>query len=151
MNSIGGFPLAGKGQPVVGSNPRLTMNRALNQKTKFMKANSEMKMNRKPGLGSDVDRWLKALEEDQIARRAREIYQRNGAQPGRDLENWLQAEVELKRELDQIEVASEPEIVITATRTRGGQLRVKSLSVRTPRTASGARKAVKTTGSNNQN
>jgi hypothetical protein len=116
-----------------------------------MKANSQMNMNRKPSLGHDVDRWLKALEEDQIARRAREIYQRNGAQAGRDLENWLQAEVEMKRELDQIEVASEPEIVITATRTRTGQLRVKSLSVRTPRAASATRKAVKTINSSNQN
>lgn len=110
-----------------------------------------MNATRQPGLGPDVDRWLKALEQDQIARRAREIYQRNGAQPGRDLENWLQAEVELKRELEQIEVASEPEIVITATRTRGGQLRVKSLSVRAPRAASGVRKSAKTISSNNQN
>jgi len=121
------------------------------QKTKFMKANSEMNMNRNASLGPDVDRWLKALEEEQIARRAREIYQRNGAQPGRDLENWLQAEAELKRELEQIEVASEPEIVITATRTRGDQLRVKSLSIRAPRAPSGARKTVKSTSSNNQN
>ena len=128
---------------------QITVSQTLNKKTKFMKANSQMNMNRKPGLGHDVDRWLKALEEDQIARRAREIYQRNGAQPGRDLENWLQAEVEMKRELDQIEVASEPEIVITATRNRAGQLRVKSLSVRTPRAASGARKAVKTTNTQN--
>jgi hypothetical protein len=32
---------------------------------------------------------------DDIARRAFEIYEREGRQPGRDLENWLQAEIEL--------------------------------------------------------
>jgi hypothetical protein len=32
---------------------------------------------------------------DDIARKAYEIYEREGRQPGRDLENWLQAEIEL--------------------------------------------------------
>jgi hypothetical protein len=32
---------------------------------------------------------------EEIARRAREIYERSGRRPGRDLENWLQAEREL--------------------------------------------------------
>lgn len=31
----------------------------------------------------------------QIERRAREIYEQNGRVPGRDLNNWLQAETEL--------------------------------------------------------
>ncbi len=33
--------------------------------------------------------------EEQIRRRAREIFLKNGSQPGHDLENWLQAEREL--------------------------------------------------------
>jgi hypothetical protein len=33
---------------------------------------------------------------DEISQRAREIWERNGCLPGRDLENWLQAESELK-------------------------------------------------------
>ena len=32
---------------------------------------------------------------DEIARRAREIYERSGRIPGRDLENWLEAESQL--------------------------------------------------------
>jgi hypothetical protein len=33
--------------------------------------------------------------DEQIARRAYEIYEREGRQPGRELENWLRAEAEL--------------------------------------------------------
>jgi hypothetical protein len=36
---------------------------------------------------------------DQIAARAREIWQRQGRQPGRDQENWLEAERQLRAEL----------------------------------------------------
>ncbi len=32
---------------------------------------------------------------EEIARRAREIYERSGRVPGRDLENWLEAEAQL--------------------------------------------------------
>ena len=32
---------------------------------------------------------------DEIAQRAYAIYEREGRQPGRDVENWLQAEIEL--------------------------------------------------------
>jgi hypothetical protein len=35
---------------------------------------------------------------EEIARRAYEIYERNGSQPGRETENWLAAEAELKAE-----------------------------------------------------
>ena len=34
---------------------------------------------------------------DQIAQRAFQIWEETGRQPGRDLENWLQAEAELLR------------------------------------------------------
>ena len=36
---------------------------------------------------------------DQIALRAQEIWKRHGCPPGEDKENWLEAEVELKREM----------------------------------------------------
>lgn len=32
---------------------------------------------------------------EEIARRAREIYEQSGRVPGRDVQNWLQAEAEL--------------------------------------------------------
>lgn len=35
------------------------------------------------------------ISQDEIAKRAYEIYERNGCQPGRDVENWLAAEAEL--------------------------------------------------------
>lgn len=41
------------------------------------------------------------IQHEEIAKRAYEIYLRNGAQPGRDQENWLQAEAELRSELQQ--------------------------------------------------
>ena len=37
-----------------------------------------------------------ALNHDDIRRRAYEIYQERGSLPGRDLEDWLQAEGELR-------------------------------------------------------
>ena len=35
--------------------------------------------------------------EEQIRRRAREIFVQNGSRPGHDLDNWLQAKRELTR------------------------------------------------------
>ena len=37
-----------------------------------------------------------------IAQRAWEIYRASGCQPGRDLQNWLRAEQEVKKELAAI-------------------------------------------------
>ena len=44
----------------------------------------------------EVSEWNSACEEE-IRRRAYEIYLERGEQPGRDLDDWLQAERELKR------------------------------------------------------
>jgi hypothetical protein len=41
------------------------------------------------------------IQHEEIAKRAYEIYVGSGAQPGRDQENWLQAEAELRSELQQ--------------------------------------------------
>ena len=41
------------------------------------------------------DRLLQAASEQEIRLRAYEIYLERGAQPGRELEDWLQAEREL--------------------------------------------------------
>jgi hypothetical protein len=38
---------------------------------------------------------------DAIAQRAREIYERNGRIPGRDVANWCQAEAEILREYSE--------------------------------------------------
>ena len=49
---------------------------------------------------------------DEIAQRAREIYEKNGRTPGRDLENWLEAETQLlstrKPEREQKPTAADP-------------------------------------------
>ncbi|MCX7824887.1 MAG: DUF2934 domain-containing protein [Verrucomicrobiae bacterium] len=37
-----------------------------------------------------------------VAQRAWEIYVASGCRPGRDLENWLQAEAEVKHELSAV-------------------------------------------------
>ena len=41
---------------------------------------------------------MELLRRDEIARRAYELFQRRGGAPGRDLEDWLQAERELRPE-----------------------------------------------------
>jgi hypothetical protein len=38
------------------------------------------------------------IKHDEISRRAREIWEREGRPEGRDMEHWLQAEAELHRE-----------------------------------------------------
>jgi hypothetical protein len=40
---------------------------------------------------------MKMPSRDDVARRAYELFQARGAEPGRDLENWLEAERELSR------------------------------------------------------
>lgn len=42
---------------------------------------------------------VKEISQEQIAKRAWEIWQRNGCQEGQDLQNWTQAEKELREEL----------------------------------------------------
>jgi len=54
-------------------------------------------------LERDAEQWLRAVEQDLISRRAREIYLEGGAQPGRDLDNWLLAETEVKKSLEEVE------------------------------------------------
>ena len=48
------------------------------------------------------------LTHEQIAKRAYEIYLRSGSLPGRDEENWLAAEIELKREIETAKAAAAP-------------------------------------------
>lgn len=54
-------------------------------------------------LERDAEQWLRAVEQNLISRRAREIYLERGAQAGCDLDNWLQAEAEVKKSLDEAE------------------------------------------------
>ncbi len=44
----------------------------------------------------ELFRQHEAVSHEDVARRAYEIYQRRGGAPGRDLEDWLQAERELR-------------------------------------------------------
>ncbi len=60
------------------------------------------------------------IQHEEIAKRAYEIYLGNGAQPGRDQENWMQAEAELHGELQQqvsaiATVQPTPQVGLTAT------------------------------------
>jgi hypothetical protein len=51
---------------------------------------------RQPGAGVEQrDRLPQAVSEQEIKRRAYEIYLERGAQPGHELEDWLRAEREL--------------------------------------------------------
>lgn len=48
------------------------------------------------------------LREERIRRRAYELYIRRGKEPGRELDDWLQAEEEIRRpQKDPIDEASE--------------------------------------------
>jgi hypothetical protein len=71
---------------------------------------------------------------EEIARRAYEIYLSRGAQDGHDLDDWLQAEIQLKKEFGSAAMAREsrtvPQSVVTAA--------TESLkSVTPPRAAAG--------------
>jgi hypothetical protein len=50
-----------------------------------------------PESGGDLPADL----HEAIRQRAEEIYERNGKVPGRDIENWIQAEREIRREAAQ--------------------------------------------------
>jgi hypothetical protein len=52
-----------------------------------------------PGKAPAAAKTAPAAESrtDQIAQRAFQIWEQSGRRPGRDLENWLQAEAELRR------------------------------------------------------
>lgn len=52
------------------------------------------------------------LTHDQIAKRAYEIYLRSGSLPGRDEENWLAAEIELKRDIEAAHAVTAPRPVV---------------------------------------
>ena len=54
------------------------------------------------------------LTHEQIAKRAYEIFLRSGSQPGRDEENWLAAETELKREIEAAKALKKSGALITA-------------------------------------
>lgn len=61
---------------------------------------------RQPGAEvGQRDRLPQAANEQEIRRRAYEIYLERGAQPGHELEDWLQAE----RELTAIQLGSRSE------------------------------------------
>jgi hypothetical protein len=49
----------------------------------------------------EQDRLLDSTRGDKIRRRAYEIYLERGSEPGRELEDWLQAERELTTDADQ--------------------------------------------------
>lgn len=54
---------------------------------------------RKPQTGIGPEAALPALTHEAIERRAHEIFMARGAGPGRDLQDWLEAERQLVEEL----------------------------------------------------
>jgi len=48
------------------------------------------------GRGRNASRRSSSLSQEEIARRAYEIFQRRGGSPGHETEDWLQAEKELR-------------------------------------------------------
>lgn len=48
---------------------------------------------------------------DTIRRRAEEIYHRNGRVPGKDVENWAQAEKEIRQEVEEGQTARRAVVV----------------------------------------
>ncbi len=77
----------------------------LNPAVKDSKHARRVKASRKPQADHDTERWLRSIEHDLICRRAREIFYERGSMPGQDLDNWLKAEAEVKRTLNETEEA----------------------------------------------
>jgi hypothetical protein len=48
------------------------------------------------------------IKHEDISQRAREIWEREGRPEGRDMQHWLQAEAELRRESEQGSARSRP-------------------------------------------
>jgi len=68
--------------------------------------NSDSREAQQPGVEArEQNRLLDSMREEEIRRRAYEIYLARGGEPGHDLEDWLQAERELMT--DQSEAAVE--------------------------------------------
>jgi tRNA 2-selenouridine synthase SelU len=66
--------------------------------TKTVKPKTDRPKSRKPANG-DIQTTIISISEAEIARRAFEVYCRRGGQHGRDVDDWLQAERELRSEL----------------------------------------------------
>jgi len=77
----------------------------LNPAVKDSKRAKRVKASRKPQADHDTERWLRSIEHDLICRRAQEIFFERGSKQGQDLDNWLKAEAEVKRTLEETEEA----------------------------------------------
>lgn len=75
----------------------------LNPTTKDSKRAKRVKSSRKPQAEHDTEQWLRSIEHGLICQRAREIFVERGSKPGQDLDNWLKAEAEVKRTLEEAE------------------------------------------------
>lgn len=75
----------------------------LNPRIKDSKCTKRVKASRKPQAEHETEQWLRSIEHNLIRRRAREIFVERGSKPGQDLDNWLKAEAEVKRTLEEAE------------------------------------------------
>jgi hypothetical protein len=54
----------------------------------------------RPSAAEDRAAARAAMTDDRVRNRAYELYERRGAEPGRDLDDWLEAERELRSTQD---------------------------------------------------
>ena len=91
----------------------------LNPAAKGSKRASRAKAPRKPQADCDTEQWLRLVEHDLISRRAREIFFERGSAQGQDLDNWLKAEAEVKRTLEETEEALQTHFAANSAECNG--------------------------------
>jgi hypothetical protein len=67
-----------------------------------MAKNTRIDASEEPQTGEDREQQ-RAPSQDDIARRAYDLYQARGAEQGRDMEDWLRAERELRERQEEQE------------------------------------------------
>jgi Protein of unknown function (DUF2934) len=65
---------------------------------------------------------------EEIAVRAYLVWEKNGRQPGREHENWLQAEAEIRAEYQRLNEAVRPEIVVSKPKAKARTPRATALT-----------------------
>lgn len=95
-----------------------TMNN-LNPSNRDSKRAKRAKASRKPQAEHETEQWLRSIEHGLICQRAREIFVERGSKPGQDLDNWLKAEAEVKRTLEEAEQALNSHFIANSPKLNG--------------------------------
>ena len=72
-----------------------------------MKSIETQRLSRKPirVRNDDAEQWLHVIVNRLIERRAQEIFLEHGCRSNRDMENWLEAEAEIRLLLEEVEAS----------------------------------------------